>query len=285
MTLRGGAGTCATSDPARYMARGAPQPWASTCARCSTCKKQGAVTFDYGNNIRAEAQKAGVEDAFDFPGFVPAYIRPLFCEGKGPFRWAVLSGDPADLARDRRRRAAHVPRGPGPRPLDHAGARAGALPGPARAHLLARLRRAREDGPRLQRARAHAARCQAPIVIGRDHLDAGSVASPNRETEAMRDGSDAVADWPILNALLNAVARRDLGLGPPRRRRRHGLLDPRRHGGGRGRHARRRRAGCSACSPPTRARASCATPTPATSARSRWRASAACTIPHARSPR
>jgi urocanate hydratase len=170
-----------------------------------TLMRKGAVTFDYGNNIRAHAQKAGVKDAFDFPGFVPAYIRPLFCEGKGPFRWAVLSGDPDDL---------HVTDEAVLRtfPEDKALARWITLARervkpqglPARICWLGYGERAKMGlvFNRLVRTGA----VKAPIVIGRDHLDAGSVASPYRETEAMKDGSDAVADWPILNALLNAVA-------------------------------------------------------------------------------
>jgi urocanate hydratase len=168
-------------------------------------KAKGAVTFDYGNNIRAEALKAGVEDAFAFPGFVPAYIRPLFCEGKGPFRWAVLSGDPADLAATDDAVLATFPE-------DRALARwirlareRVAIQGlPARICWLGYGERAKMGLVFNDLVRT--GRVKAPIVIGRDHLDAGSVASPNRETESMRDGSDAVADWPILNALLNAVA-------------------------------------------------------------------------------
>jgi urocanate hydratase len=192
-------------DAARYM-REAYRAMGEHVRAMLDLQKAGAITFDYGNNIRAQAQKAGVENAFDFPGFVPAYIRPLFCEGKGPVPLGGAVRRPRGPGRDRRGRAAHVSGGPRPRPLDHARARARRLPGAARAHLLARLRRAREDGPRCSTTSCARARVSAPIVIGRDHLDAGSVASPNRETEAMRDGSDAVADWPILNALLNAVA-------------------------------------------------------------------------------
>jgi urocanate hydratase len=168
-------------------------------------KAKGAIVFDYGNNIRAEAQKAGVPNAFDIPGFVPAYIRPLFCEGKGPFRWACLSGDLQDL---RATDDAVLETFPDDAAL-------------ARWIRLARERIAPQGLPARicwlgygERAKlglvfnelVRTGRVTAPIVIGRDHLDAGSVASPHRETEAMRDGSDAVADWPILNALLNAVA-------------------------------------------------------------------------------
>jgi urocanate hydratase len=185
---------------------------------------RGAVTFDYGNNLRAQARQAGVADAFDIPGFVPEYIRPLFCVGKGPFRWIALSGDPDDIRVtdeaalelfDRPRDDGHdgKPRDPG----DDAGAE-GAAGSPARWIRLARDRVAFQGLPARilwlgygERARfglrlnalVREGRVKAPIVIGRDHLDTGSVASPMRETEGMRDGSDAIADWPILNALLN----------------------------------------------------------------------------------
>jgi len=165
----------------------------------------GSVVFDYGNNIRAQAQTAGVTNAFDFPGFVPAFIRPLFCEGKGPFRWAALSGDPQDIARTDEA------------VLD-------LFPGDTSLHRWIRMAQERVPHQGLparicwlgygERARAGLAFndlvrqgvVEAPIVIGRDHLDAGSVASPNRETEAMLDGSDAIADWPLLNALVNTAA-------------------------------------------------------------------------------
>ena len=166
-------------------------------------KRRGAVTFDYGNNIRAQAEQAGVADAFDIPGFVPEYIRPLFCEGKGPFRWAALSGDPDDI-RVSDEAAIEM--------FGHDEALARwvrlarervAFQGlPARILWLGYGERAR-FGLRLNEL-VREGRIKAPIVIGRDHLDTGSVASPNRETEGMRDGSDAIADWPILNALLNA---------------------------------------------------------------------------------
>ena len=167
-------------------------------------QKRGAVVFDYGNNLRQRAFDYGVKNAFDYPGFVPAYIRPLFCEGQGPFRWVALSGDPEDI---------------------YATDRAVAELFPANEHLQRWLKLAREQvafqglPARIcwlgygERARAGlrfnqmvaSGELKAPIVIGRDHLDSGSVASPNRETEAMRDGSDAIADWPLLNALVNAV--------------------------------------------------------------------------------
>jgi urocanate hydratase len=167
--------------------------------------RRGAAVFDYGNNLRQGAKDAGVEDAFDIPGFVPAYVRPLFCEGKGPFRWVALSGDPADIHR-----------------TDEEVKRL--LPGDAALHRWLELARERiafqglparicwagvRDRARLGLAFNDLVRrgeVKAPIVIGRDHLDAGSVASPNRETEGMRDGSDAVSDWPFLNALVNAVS-------------------------------------------------------------------------------
>ena len=167
-------------------------------------KKRGAEVFDYGNNIRQRAFDRGVKNAFDFPGFVPAYIRPLFCEGKGPFRWVALSGDPEDIYRTDEAVAALFPQDE---------------------HLQRWLKMAREKVPfqglpsRIcwlgygDRAKAGLkfnelvakGVVKAPIVIGRDHLDAGSVASPNRETEGMRDGTDAVSDWPILNALINTA--------------------------------------------------------------------------------
>ena len=167
--------------------------------------QRGAVTFDYGNNIRTVAFDAGVPDAFAFPGFVPAYVRPLFCEGKGPFRWVALSGDPADLARTDELvlelfpRNAHLHRWIG---LAREKVHFQGLP--ARICWLGQGERA-AFGVALNDLVARG-ELSAPIVIGRDHLDTGSVASPFRETEAMRDGSDAVADWPILNALLNVAS-------------------------------------------------------------------------------
>jgi urocanate hydratase len=163
---------------------------------------RGAITFDYGNNIRAQAQKAGVERAFDIPGFVPEYIRPLFCEGKGPFRWAALSGDPADIrATDRAALEMFADDEPLCRWIRLAGERVAFQGLPARIFWLGYGERAR-FGLKINEM-VRRGEIQAPIVIGRDHLDTGSVASPNRETEGMRDGSDAIADWPILNALLN----------------------------------------------------------------------------------
>jgi urocanate hydratase len=170
-------------------------------------KRRGAVVFDYGNNIRQEAVNAGLarEDAFSFPGFVPAYIRPLFCEGKGPFRWVALSGDPADILRtDQLARELFPDNGALHRWLDMAEERIAFQGLPARICWLGYGERAR-FGLAINELVAKG-ELKAPIVIGRDHLDSGSVASPNRETEAMRDGSDAIADWPILNALVNTAA-------------------------------------------------------------------------------
>jgi len=166
--------------------------------------RRGSVVFDYGNNIRAQGKRAGVADAFAFPGFVPAFIRPLFCEGKGPFRWAVLSGDADELRATDRALLEEFPHDEGLRRwITMAGERVAFQGLPARICWLGYGERARM-GLRLNRMVADGT-LSAPVVIGRDHLDAGSVASPNRETEGMRDGSDAIADWPILNALLNAV--------------------------------------------------------------------------------
>lgn len=167
-------------------------------------QEKGAITFDYGNNIRQVAFDEGLKNAFDFPGFVPAFIRPLFCEGKGPFRWVALSGDPEDIYK-----------------TDEVILREFA----DNEHLCNWIRMARQQvefqglpsricwlgyGERAKFGRiinemVANGELSAPIVIGRDHLDCGSVASPNRETEAMKDGSDSVADWPILNALINSV--------------------------------------------------------------------------------
>ncbi|MCA9993570.1 MAG: urocanate hydratase [Ardenticatenaceae bacterium] len=191
-------------DPAGFSEL-AMQSMARHCAAMVAFQKRGSIVFDYGNNLRQRAFDAGVQDAFSYPGFIPAYIRPLFCEGKGPFRWAALSGDPQDIyATDEAILALF----------------------PEDAHLQRWIRMAQEQvqfqglPARIcwlgygERARAGlkfnelvaSGRVKAPLVIGRDHLDAGSVASPNRETERMRDGSDAIADWPILNALINAVS-------------------------------------------------------------------------------
>jgi urocanate hydratase len=165
----------------------------------------GAVVFDYGNNLRAQAQEAGVEDAFAYPGFVPAFIRPQFCEGRGPFRWAALSGDPGDILRTDRAILELFPDDLGLRRwIEMAEAKVPFQGLPARICWLGYGERARAGLAFNELVRSGAVR--APIVIGRDHLDAGSVASPNRETESMRDGSDAIADWPLLNALVNTAA-------------------------------------------------------------------------------
>jgi urocanate hydratase len=168
-------------------------------------QKKGAVTFDYGNNIRAQAKKAGVENAFDIPGFVPEYIRPLFCEGKGPFRWVALSGDPEDIARTDRLALELFPKNQTlARWMKLAKERIQFQGLPARICWFGYGERA-EFGVAMNEL-VKRGEIKAPIVIGRDHLDAGSVASPNRETEAMLDGSDAIADWPLLNALINTAA-------------------------------------------------------------------------------
>src|ERR671919_367562 len=170
-----------------------------------TLQHRGAVTFDYGNNIRAQARTAGVANAFDIPGFVPEYVRPLFCEGKGPFRWAALSGDPDDIrVTDEAALEMFADDAPLCRWIRMARERVAFQGLPARICWLGYGDRAR-FGLKINEL-VRTGRVKAPIVIGRDHLDTGSVASPNRETEAMRDGSDAIADWPILNALLNASA-------------------------------------------------------------------------------
>jgi urocanate hydratase len=191
-------------DRGRYVEE-ARASMARHCAAMVGFQKAGAEVFDYGNNLRGEARLGGCADAFAYPGFVPAYLRPLFCEGKGPFRWIALSGDPADIAATDRAVASLFP---DDRPLQ-------------RWLALARERVAYQGLPARicwlgygERHRAGLAfndlvrsgEVKAPIVIGRDHLDAGSVASPYRETEAMADGSDAIADWPILNALLNTAS-------------------------------------------------------------------------------
>ncbi len=192
------------SNPDEYVRR-SMQAMAQHVTAMLALKRMGAVTFDYGNNIRAQAKTAGVENAFEIPGFVPEYIRPLFCEGRGPFRWAALSGSPEDIHATDRLALEMFPKN----------------------EVLARWMRLAKDRVHFQGLPARICwlgygeraefglaindyvrrgRIEAPIVIGRDHLDSGSVASPYRETEAMRDGSDAIADWPLLNALLNTAA-------------------------------------------------------------------------------
>jgi len=165
---------------------------------------RGAITFDYGNNLRARAQEKGLENAFGFPGFVPAYIRPLFCEGKGPFRWAALSGDPGDIAVTDAVIAGLFPENASlQRWLKLAKEKIAFQGLPARICWLGQGER--EKAGLAFNELVRTGKVKAPIVIGRDHLDTGSVASPNRETEAMLDGSDAIADWPVLNALVNTA--------------------------------------------------------------------------------
>ena len=168
-------------------------------------KDKGAHTFDYGNNLRARAKEAGVKNAFDIPGFVPAYVRPLFCEGKGPFRWAALSGDPKDIAETDKIILELFPDDKGLSRWIHMAQERVQFQGlPARICWLGYGERTRAGLAFNELVKS--GKVKAPIVIGRDHLDSGSVASPNRETEGMKDGTDAVADWPILNALLNTAA-------------------------------------------------------------------------------
>jgi urocanate hydratase len=176
---------------------------AEHCRSMVEMRKAGAEVFDYGNNLRGEAVKGGFGDAFDYPGFVPAYIRPLFCEGMGPFRWVALSGDRADIAATDQAVGDLFPDNePLHRWLELARTRVPFQGLPARICWLGYGER-HQAGLAFNELVANG-KVKAPIVIGRDHLDSGSVASPYRETEAMADGSDAVADWPILNALVNA---------------------------------------------------------------------------------
>jgi urocanate hydratase len=189
------------SDPDEYVRRSTLAMGEHVRAMLAL-QQRGAVAFDYGNNIRAQAQKAGVANAFEIPGFVPEYIRPLFCEGKGPFRWAALSGDPGDIETTDDLALSMFAGDPALcRWIHMARARVAFQGLPARICWLGYGDRARFGLAINDLVRRGAVK--APIVIGRDHLDAGSVASPNRETEGMRDGSDAIADWPVLNALLN----------------------------------------------------------------------------------
>jgi urocanate hydratase len=190
-------------DPDDYAAR-AGAAMARQVQAMLELKARGAVVFDYGNNLRQRAFDAGVHNAFDYPGFVPAYIRPLFCEGKGPFRWVALSGDPQDLHRTDQAILELFPENEHLKRWITLAQRQVRFQGlPARICWLGYGERARA-GLAFNDLVARG-EVSAPIVIGRDHLDAGSVASPRRETEAMRDGSDAIADWPLLNALINAV--------------------------------------------------------------------------------
>ena len=190
------------SNPDDYIRRAIASMAAHVSAMLEL-QSRGAVTFDYGNNIRAQAVKGGVPNAFDIPGFVPEFIRPLFCEGKGPFRWAALSGDPADIAATDRLALEMFAHDEALCRWIHLARERVAFQGlPARIFWLGYGERAKFGLALNELVRRGVV--SAPIVIGRDHLDAGSVASPNRETEGMRDGSDAIADWPVLNALLNA---------------------------------------------------------------------------------
>jgi urocanate hydratase len=192
------------SDPDEYLRR-AGDSIAVHVRGMLALQQAGSHVFDYGNNLRGEAQASGVEGAFSYPGFVPAYIRPLFCRGNGPFRWAVLSGDAADIAAiDDELRGLFPDDAILQRWLELAPERIAFQGLPARICWLGYGDRARAGLAINELVRS--GRVRAPVVIGRDHLDSGSVASPYRETEAMRDGSDAIADWPILNALLNTAA-------------------------------------------------------------------------------
>ncbi|HET9768378.1 MAG TPA: urocanate hydratase [Thermoanaerobaculia bacterium] len=190
-------------DPQEYVRRSTAS-MASHVRAMLQLQERGAVTFDYGNNLRGQAKEVGVADAFAIGGFVPLFIRPLFCEGKGPFRWAVLSGDPEDLRQTDEAILAAFPEDRALHRWIRMAQERVAFQGlPARICWLGYGERARAGA--LFNELVRSGRVSAPIVIGRDHLDCGSVASPNRETEGMRDGSDAIADWPVLNALLNAV--------------------------------------------------------------------------------
>ncbi len=192
-----------TSDPAKYQAL-SMETMARHVRAMLAFQSKGAIVFDYGNNLRQRAFDAGVHNAFDYPGFVPAYIRPLFCEGKGPFRWVALSGDPQDLNRTDEAILELFPENEHLARWIRLAQKRVAFQGlPARICWLGYGERARA-GLKFNELVAKG-EISAPIVIGRDHLDAGSVASPRRETEGMRDGSDAIADWPLLNALVNAV--------------------------------------------------------------------------------
>ncbi len=194
----------AAADPAGFTAR-ARESMVRHVEGMAGFQDRGAEVFDYGNSLRAEAQLGGAERAFAFPGFVPAYIRPLFCEGKGPFRWAALSGDPADIAATDRAVLDLFPHNESlARWLRMAGERVRFEGLPARICWLGYGER-HEAGLRFNELVA-SGEVSAPVVIGRDHLDCGSVASPYRETEGMRDGSDAIADWPLLNAMVNVAS-------------------------------------------------------------------------------
>ena len=193
-----------STDPATYRAKSVETMGVHVAAMLEM-KRNGAVTFDYGNNIRAYALEAGVTNAYDIPGFVPEYIRPLFCEGKGPFRWAALSGDPEDIRQTDILAAELFPENASlQRWLKLASERIHFQGLPARICWLGYGERAKMGLAINELVRS--GKVKAPIVIGRDHLDCGSVASPNRETESMKDTSDAVADWALLNAMVNTAA-------------------------------------------------------------------------------
>lgn len=198
------ANTLRESNPQEYMSRSL-DTMARHVKQMLELQKRGSITFDYGNNLRGQAHdKRGVKNAFDFPGFVPAYIRPLFCEGKGPFRWVALSGDPEDIYTTDKALMELFPDNKGLHRWLHMAKDRIAFQGlPARICWLGMGER--EKAGLLFNELVRTGKVKAPIVIGRDHLDTGSVASPNRETEAMKDGSDAIADWPILNALINTA--------------------------------------------------------------------------------
>ena len=192
------------SDPARYEAESF-RTMKDHVLAMNELQARGADTFDYGNNLRGHAEQAGLENAFEFDGFVPKYIRPLFCEGKGPFRWGALSGDPADIAVTDRIILELFPEDEAlARWIRLAGERVAFQGLPTRICWLGYGERAKAGAAFNEAVRT--GKVKAPIVIGRDHLDCGSVASPNRETEAMKDGTDAVADWPLLNCMINVAS-------------------------------------------------------------------------------
>ena len=191
------------TDPDRYITE-SMRTMGEHVRAMLTMQQRGAVTFDYGNNLRGQAKLVGVDNAFDIPGFVPEYVRPLFCEGQGPFRWCALSGDPADIARTDRAVLETFPENEHLCRWIRLAAERVAFQGlPCRICWLGYGERAKMGLVFNELVRC--GEVSAPIVIGRDHLDCGSVASPNRETEGMKDGSDAIADWPILNALVNTA--------------------------------------------------------------------------------
>lgn len=191
-------------DPQAYIDKSF-RAMAVHCNAILQMQKRGSIAFDYGNNLRAQAHHAGVKDAFDYPGFVPAYIRPLFCEGKGPFRWAALSGDPKDIARTDDLILELFPENKGLiRWINMAREKVAFQGLPSRICWLGYGERAKMGLAINELVRK--GEISAPVAIGRDHLDAGSVASPNRETEAMKDGSDAISDWPLLNLMSNVAS-------------------------------------------------------------------------------